>query len=131
LTPTLSVVSTRREEWVDITPLVEEALAKEQVQDGLLHLFCPHTTAGLLVNEGYDPDVAKDVHCFFQNLVPREGWKHAEGNADAHIKAILTGSSLTLPLQKGVLLLGRWQRIFFAEYDGPRRRNIHLSLLKS
>src|SRR5262245_60313820 len=90
-------------------------------RSGILQIYVPHTTAGICINEGYDPDVVFDVAHVLQRLVPETGgYRHAEGNSDAHVKAILVGSSVTVPVQAGKLALGRWQEVFFCEFDGPR-----------
>jgi secondary thiamine-phosphate synthase enzyme len=116
------VLNTRqREELVDITVQIEQLLAAEGWQDGLLHLWCMHTTAGLLCNEHADPDVARDVLLALQRIVHEDlPYRHAEGNSPAHVKSILTGAGLALQVAGGRLVLGRWQGVFFAEFDGPR-----------
>jgi len=97
---------------------------------GALHLYVPHTTAGICVNEGYDPDVAADVGRALDRLVPwSAGYRHAEGNAAAHIKSVLVGSSVLVPVRGSKLCLGRWQEIFFCEFDGPRSRTVELQFL--
>ena len=120
-----SVKSRRREEFLDITDVVLDAVRRRGWRDGIITVYVPHTTAGVLVNEGADPDVARDILKRLESLAPLKGdYRHYEGNSDAHIKAALIGSSLTLLLEGGRLMLGRWQRIFFAEFDGPRTREI-------
>lgn len=97
---------------------------------GVCHLFVPHTTAGIIVNENADPDVCADILNWLQTAVPESGqYRHAEGNAPAHIKATLVGQSATIPLEDGHLLLGTWQGVFLAEFDGPRQRNIVVSVV--
>lgn len=97
--------------------------------DGVVHLWCLHTTCALTVNEGFDPDVERDVISFLRRLVPRDaGFAHAEGNSDAHIKVSMFGPGLTLLVEDGELVLGTWQRVFLAEFDGPRTRTIALRL---
>jgi len=125
---TLSVRTTQTDDLVDITERVREAIPAGL--DGAVVLYCPHTTAGLLVNEGADPDVAMDLLAALRRLVPRDGpYRHREGNAAAHIRSVLTGSSLLIPVQAGRLALGVWQRIFLAEYDGPRNREVLIQFL--
>ncbi|HET7904980.1 MAG TPA: secondary thiamine-phosphate synthase enzyme YjbQ [Candidatus Eisenbacteria bacterium] len=98
--------------------------------DGLLHVYVPHTTAGVCVNEGYDPDVVADVERVLDRLVPWSGgYRHAEGNSAAHVKSILVGSSVWVPVRGGALALGRWQEVFFCEFDGPRTRSVELTFL--
>lgn len=99
-------------------------------QGSLLHLFCTHTTCGLLINEDADPDVMKDLLETFERLAPRNsGYAHAEGNSDAHIKSSLTGHSLTIPFSEGRPILGTWQGIYLMEFDGPRERRIIITVV--
>ena len=117
-------------EFLDITAKIQHALDKAGAQEGICLIFCPHTTAGLLINEHADPAVAHDILSFLEELVPRNrAWSHAEGNAPAHIKATLVGNSLQVAFAQGRLLLGTWQGIFFCEFDGPRQRKIWVRLL--
>lgn len=127
----ISFTTSKTEELVDITRLVREALEALRVGgEGALLLYCPHTTAGLFVNEGADSDVASDLMAALSRLVPQVGpYRHAEGNAAAHIRSVLTGSSLAIPVSAGRMTLGTWQRVFFAEYDGPRRRQVYVQFL--
>lgn len=123
---TLHVDTKKRTEMVDVTEMVQGAVVEEGFKDGFLFLFCPHTTAGLTINENADPSVKKDIINFLEQIVPYKGnYSHLEGNSDAHIKSVLTGTSLTLPVWDGRVVLGGWQGIFFCEYDGPRNRNIY------
>ncbi|MFZ5592229.1 MAG: secondary thiamine-phosphate synthase enzyme YjbQ [Bacillota bacterium] len=129
---TLSIQSSHREELIDITGWVNRLLAEQGEIDGLCCLFVPHTTAGIIVNEHADPTVAADVLQHLRQLVPATGsYRHLEGNSDAHIKAVLCGSSLTLPVAGGRLALGTWQGVFFCEFDGPRRRQVQVHIIKS
>jgi secondary thiamine-phosphate synthase enzyme len=97
---------------------------------GVCHLYVPHTTAGVLINEGYDPDVARDMEGAIDRLIPKNPtFRHAEGNSDSHIKTALVGSSETVWIENGRLALGQWQRIFFAEFDGPRSRELRLKIV--
>ena len=117
---------------IDITSPVQEAVGRSGVGDGLCHVFCPHTTAGLVVNEGADPDVRADLLNALGRLAPADGsYAHAEGNADAHILSTLTGTSVRILVRGGELDLGRWQAVFFCEFDGPRRREVWVRLLRS
>ena len=126
----LNLRTERREEMVDITAAVAAAVAELGVTAGAVLVHVPHTTAAVTVNEGYDPDVAADVVRDLSSRVPRDaGYAHAEGNSDSHIKAILVGSSQLIPVEDGVPALGRWQRIFFCEFDGPRSREVWVSAL--
>jgi secondary thiamine-phosphate synthase enzyme len=123
----IEVRTKRREELVDITRRVAEAVASSGVAEGIAHVWCPHTTAAITVNEAADPSVARDVVAGLARFVPREGgWQHAEGNADAHLKASLLGASASVPISGGRLALGTWQGVFFCEFDGPRTRRIEV-----
>ncbi|MFP4055613.1 MAG: secondary thiamine-phosphate synthase enzyme YjbQ [Candidatus Brocadiia bacterium] len=117
-------VSTRsRVEFVDITGQVQDAVAQEGLSDGVCHVYVPHTTAGITINENADPDVRRDIIAVLEKLVPRGGgYHHREGNADSHVKASLMGFTATIPVADGRLVLGTWQGIYFCEFDGPRRR---------
>ena len=120
---TIRVKTSRRTEWVNITSHVGRVVAASGVSQGLCHVFVPHTTAGVTINEGDDPDVARDMEAAFDRLIPRDaGYKHYEGNSDSHIKATLVGSSQSIAIENGRLRLGRWQSIFLCEFDGPRDR---------
>lgn len=125
--PRISVRSREREQLVDITMDVRSVVRESGARSGTVHLWCLHTTCGLTVNEGADPDVARDVVRAIRDLVPEEGdYRHAEGNSDAHVKTSLFGPGLTLLIEGGDLLLGTWQHVFLAEWDGPRQREIAL-----
>jgi secondary thiamine-phosphate synthase enzyme len=126
---TFQVTTHRRAQLVDITERVAEAVEKSGVKDGLCHVFVPHTTAGVTINEGADPDVAADIESHFGELVPREAvFEHAEGNSDSHIKTVLVGPSCTAPVRAGKLALGTWQAIFLCEWDGPRTRDVEVGV---
>ncbi|MCK9559522.1 MAG: secondary thiamine-phosphate synthase enzyme YjbQ [Candidatus Marinimicrobia bacterium] len=119
----------RRIEMVDITSQVAEIVRATGINEGICTVYCPHTTAGLTINEHADPDVAFDISNRLSKLVPyNDNYTHIEGNADAHIKATLAGSSVQLIVNNGNILLGTWQGIFFCEYDGPRQRRIWLQV---
>lgn len=112
-------------ELTDITGSVERALAGAKAADGILSLFNPHTTAGLTINEGADPAVKSDIIAALRALIPLNSpYQHLEGNSPAHVMATIAGSSLTLFVERGCLVLGTWQRIFFCEFDGPRARKV-------
>ena len=126
----LTVRTTRRSELKNVTAEVEQAVRDSGVNSGVCYLYVPHTTAGVLINEGDDPAVARDIEATLDRLVPHKGdYQHAEGNSDSHIKTAFTGSSETVFIENGRLALGRWQAIFFAEFDGPRSRELHLKIL--
>ncbi len=121
----LQISTSQKTEFVDITPEVERVVRESEVQNGLCHIFVPHTTAGVTTNENWDPTVREDLLHVLDTLVPASGrYRHAEGNAPAHIKASLMGSSQTLVIENGRLVLGSWQGVFLAEFDGPRRRRV-------
>lgn len=130
LMQTLQVRTARRTEMQDVTDEIAAAVRDSGCADGVCHLYVPHTTAGVTINEGYDPAVAQDIAAAFDRLVPRVlNSAHAEGNSDSHIKTALVGSSATLWIVAGKLALGRWQRIFFADFDGPRSRELRLKIV--
>jgi secondary thiamine-phosphate synthase enzyme len=125
-------ISTRsRSELVPITGEVQKAVRDSGVEEGICLVWALHTTVGVLINENADPDVAADVLGWFERAVPKGDphFRHAEGNSDAHIKAILAGVSVTIPIRGGTPALGTWQGIFLAEFDGPRRRRISVTCL--
>ena len=128
---TLTITTTRREQFVDVTAQVRQALARSGVRDGLLLVHSPHTTAGVTINENSDPDVPRDMLAWLRAAIPQAGpagdpFRHGEGNADAHLKASLMGAGQTLPVRDGQLVLGTWQAVFLAEFDGPRTRTLHV-----
>ena len=122
----LKVKSHDREELVEFTHLVREKLKESGAREGIVVLYVQHTTAGLTINENADPDVPRDMLHALRTLIPQHGmhFRHGEENSDAHIKASLTGSSVTVPFNDGELLLGRWQGIFLCEFDGGRERQV-------
>jgi len=120
---TVSVRTTARVDMVDITHLAQEEVEKAGVTDGLCVVYVPHTTSGVTINEGADPAVCSDIIKKLKQLVPpHDGYRHMEGNSDSHIKASLMGSSVTVLVEGGRLVLGTWQKIFYCEFDGPRSR---------
>lgn len=127
----LSIRTGRREEMVDVTAEVQDALRTGGVKNGLCLLYVPHTTAAVTINEAADPSVARDVLTVLERLVPLRGdYTHAEGNADAHAKSVLVGASALVPVSEGRLMLGTWQGIFFCEFDGPRRRRMAVKFVE-
>ena len=127
-----TVKTSRNMELVDISTLLNRALNESKASSGICFLFNPHTTAGLTINEGADPDVRSDIIAGLKKIVPLNyPFKHMEGNSPAHIMATLTGSSLTIAIDDGRLQLGTWQKIFFCEYDGPRSRKVHWRFLET
>ncbi len=129
-TDTLVVRSGKRADAIEITDRVEQVVRESGVQTGLCQIYVPHTTAGVFINENADPDALSDLLQTLEALVPWEnGYRHAEGNAAAHIKATLVGTSQVVPVRNGRLALGRWQGIFFADFDGPRERHFQVTVL--
>jgi secondary thiamine-phosphate synthase enzyme len=126
----VGVATGAREEFVEITREVAEAAASSGVRDGAVMVYCPHTTAGITINENADPDVAADMLEVLRRLVPCDaGYRHCEGNADAHVKASLMGSSVVVDIRGGELQLGTWQGIYLCEFDGPRTRRVRITPL--
>ena len=123
---TLKVRSHEREELIEFTDQVQRKLTAAEQSEGIVVLYVQHTTAGLTVNENADPDVPRDMLHLLRTLIPQHGmdFRHGEENSDAHIKATLVGSSVTIPFTEGKLLLGRWQGIFLCEFDGGRERQV-------
>jgi secondary thiamine-phosphate synthase enzyme len=121
---TIQVRTQAKEEIVDITRRVQEAVNSLGIEQGAVLLFCPHTTAALTVNEAADPDVREDVSRALSALVPQIPFQHGEGNSPAHVRSALMGPSLVLPVEGGRLALGTWQGVYFCEFDGPRTRSV-------
>ncbi|WP_028950626.1 secondary thiamine-phosphate synthase enzyme YjbQ [Sulfurihydrogenibium subterraneum] len=127
----ISIKTSSHTDFIDITSKVREIVRQSKVEEGLCVIYVPHTTAGVFINENADPDVVYDVKNHLEKLVPWiNNYKHLEGNAAAHIKSILTGNSISIIIDKGDLLLGTWQGIFFAEFDGPRSRNVFIKIIE-
>jgi secondary thiamine-phosphate synthase enzyme len=127
----LEVRSTARRQMITITSQVQSSVAELGLSAGLCHVWVPHTTAAVVVNENADPDVARDLIAAYEAMVPTIRFAHAEGNSDAHLMATLLGGSVTLPIRDGRLRLGTWQGIFFVELDGPRTRKVWVSVVAS
>jgi len=126
----LRVKTGRRTQLVDVTQQVEQAVARAGVVSGVCYLYVPHTTAGVMINEHFDPHVGTDLEGVFDRLVPRSGpYQHSEGNSDSHAKAVLTGTSQMIFVEQGKLLLGPWQGVFFCEFDGPRERKMWVRVM--
>jgi secondary thiamine-phosphate synthase enzyme len=126
----ITVESAKREETIDITPRVKAAVTRAKITDGIVSISVAHTTAAVFVNENADPDVQKDVLTALERAVPRDArYAHAEGNGPAHVKSVLVGNSVTLPVRAGALALGTWQGIYFAELDGPRERSATITVI--
>jgi secondary thiamine-phosphate synthase enzyme len=119
----------RRSELLDITARVQKIVSEADLKAGTVTVYCPHTTAAITINENADPDVRVDLLMALERAVPDQGFRHTEGNSDAHVKATLVGPSVTLLVESGKLLLGTWQSIFFCEFDGPRQRQVWVQTL--
>lgn len=131
MTGTFSVSTSSHMEFVDITDEIQDAVAESGIGNGICTVYNPHTTAGLTINEGADPAVQDDLIGVLQRIVPRDyPYRHMEGNSPSHMMATLTGSSVTVVIESGKLVLGTWQRIFFCEYDGPRSRKVRWKILE-
>ena len=130
---TVSIRTPKRNDMIDVTAQVADIVTKSGVNDGLAVVYVPHTTAGVTINENADPDVVHDMLLTLEELVPhrRRGYRHGEGNSDAHVKSTLVGPSLTIIIESGRLLLGTWQGIYFCEFDGPRTRRFSVKIIKN
>ena len=128
--PSIEVQTQQTNEMIEVTDRVQESVAASGISDGMVHLFTPHTTAAITINENADPDVVHDMLKILDRIVPLTGgYRHAEGNSAAHVKSSLFGCSETIPLENGRLILGTWQGIYFCEFDGPRRRTMQIRVL--
>jgi secondary thiamine-phosphate synthase enzyme len=126
----INIKTKTRTEFIDITEAIQNLIHESKIKNGICLVYVPHTTAGILINEGADPSVQRDIQKTLARLVPFEGdYSHAEGNAPAHIKSILTGTSQSIIIEGGRLHLGTWQSVFFCEFDGPRHRQILIKLI--
>ena len=126
----INIKTISRSEFVKITSEVQKIVSESEVNEGVCHLYVPHTTAGVTINEGADPSVVKDIVSTLHKLIPHSAnYLHMEGNSDAHIKTSLVGSSECVIIDGGKLLLGTWQAIFFCEFDGPRHRRITVKVM--
>ncbi len=125
----LKLQTTARTLMLDVTGQVQKAVERSGIRSGLACIFTPHTTAGVVINEHDDPDVARDILSTLEKLVPRQGdYRHYEENSDSHIKSTLAGCSQTVIIEDGRLLLGTWQGVFFCEFDGPRQRELWIKI---
>ncbi|MDP2927936.1 MAG: secondary thiamine-phosphate synthase enzyme YjbQ [Candidatus Omnitrophota bacterium] len=128
----INIRTAKRVDLIDITDQIQNIVAKSKVKDGICFLFCPHTTAGLTINENADPQVKRDIINTLNKVVPENaGYSHTEGNADSHIKSSLFGSSLTVFIEDSQLAFGTWQGIYFCEGDGPRSREVWVKIIQN
>jgi secondary thiamine-phosphate synthase enzyme len=127
----INVRSRSRIEFIDITEMVQDVVKESAIEKGVCYLYVPHTTAGITINEGADPSVQRDIQNTLSRIIPHElNYAHREGNADAHIKSTLVGTSVNVIIDEGKLLLGTWQSIFFCDFDGPRHRRIAIKFIQ-
>lgn len=127
---TLPVETHARVEFKDVTRQIEQLIEKSGIENGQCHVFVPHTSAAILINENYDPGLRQDIAEFLKRLAPPDAdYHHNDGNCDSHLKATLLGATRTLLIENRRLLLGRWQGIYFCEFDGPRRRDLYVKLV--
>jgi secondary thiamine-phosphate synthase enzyme len=128
----ISIQSHKRTERIKLDEQIAKFIAESRVKDGVCHIHVPHTTAGVIINEGADPGLLEDITERLSDLVPHEGhYRHIEHNADSHIKAAIVGCSTMVFVRNGAPVLGRWQSIFFCEFDGPRKRDVWLRVTGS
>ena len=127
-----SLVIEKNQTMIDITPLVKDDLRKSKVKEGILVVYCPHTTAGITINENADPDVVNDLIYGFEKVYPTndKNYKHFEGNSHAHMKSSTVGASQSIIIHNGNLILGCWQDIYFCEFDGPRNRTFYVKVME-
>lgn len=128
-----TVTTSKRNEFAEITDRVRAAVRASGVTSGICVVYCPHTTAGITIQENADPDVVRDMLLWLNSSIPKDvpGFRHAEGNSDSHLKSSLVGSSATLIVEGGDLVLGTWQGVYFCEFDGPRTRTVHVQTIGS
>ena len=125
----INIQSKKKVEFIDITDIVQDAVSKEKIVDGFCHLFTPHTTAALTINENADPSVINDITMALNKFLDSIPYTHMEGNSPAHIKSSLLGSSVTLIIEKNRIKLGTLQSVFFCEFDGPRSRKVWITTI--
>lgn len=130
MTHTLELKTARRTQLLNVTEQVQRVVAESGIRHGVCHLYVPHTTAAITINEADDPDVARDIETTLDRLAPKDaGYKHYEGNADSHVKSTMVGASQSVWIEDGKLALGRWQGVFFCEFDGPRTRHLQIKIV--
>lgn len=123
------LLETPREGFIEITEQIKNYVYYSKIEKGICQVFVPHTTAAVTINENADPDVVTDLISVFKNIIPELHYRHVEGNSPAHFKSSLIGCSITIPVDKGHLVLGTWQGIYFCEFDGPRRRKVLVQII--
>ena len=126
----INISTSKRVDLVNITSHVQKVVSESQVDNGIVVVFVPHTTCGVTINEGSDPDVVRDIEFQLEKLIPyQQGYQHMEGNADSHIKTCLVGSSENIIITNGQLVLGTWQSLFLCDFDGPRNRKVYIKII--
>ena len=126
----INIPTTHRIDLIDITSQVQKVVSEAQIKGGIVTVYVPHTTCGVMINEGSDPDVVRDIKFQLEKLVPyQQGYRHMEGNSDSHIKTSLVGSSENIIIENKKLVLGTWQSIFLCDFDGPRNRKIYIKVI--
>jgi secondary thiamine-phosphate synthase enzyme len=126
---TINISTAARVDFVDITAQIKIVVGETKVDSGIVTVYVPHTTCGIIINEGADPDVVGDIKYQLEKLIPyQQGYHHMEGNADSHIKTCLVGSSENIIIENGQLVLGTWQSIFLCDFDGPRNRKVYIKI---
>ncbi len=126
----ITASTTQRIDLIDITAQVQKVVTETTIENGIVIVYVPHTTCGITINEGADPDVVRDIKYQLGKIIPyQQGYLHMEGNADSHIKTCLVGSSENIIIEKGELVLGTWQSIFLCDFDGPRTRKVYIKIL--
>lgn len=126
----LNIKTGARTEFKDISSQIQKVIRESGIEKGICYIYVPHTTAGIIINEGADPSVQRDIQKTLEKLIPFKGdYSHAEGNSPAHIKSVLTGTSQSIIIDGGKLLLGTWQSVFFCEFDGPRSRRVIVKVI--
>lgn len=127
----ITVKTQKKNDLIDVTSEIKTIIQESKVSEGICVVFCPHTTAGITINESFDPSVKTDVLFSLNNISPEyREFRHSEGNSDAHVKSSLVGCSLNLIINQGKLMIGQWQGIYFAEFDGPRAREIWIKIIE-
>ena len=129
---TINISTAKRIDLIDITSQVQKVVSEFKAESGVVTVYVPHTTCGITINEGADPDVVRDIKYQLEKLIPyQQGYRHMEGNADSHIKTCLVGSSESIIIEDSQLVLGTWQSIFLCDFDGPRNRKVYINILRN
>ena len=127
---TINISTTKRVDLVNITSQVQKVVRESKIESGIVTVFVPHTTCGITINEGADPDVVRDIKFQLEKLIPyQRGYQHLEGNSDSHIKTCIVGSSENIIIENSQLMLGKWQSIFLCDFDGPRNRTAYIKII--